>query len=196
MNDYGYIGEVEQSFGNNKGILTPTDIYNLSRDDKYTNYGQLELITSFDISSGSATHDFQALKEDEYNVHLLMVNNYVSESGTEELTLQLYESGVLNGSNDYEFNNRINRGNGTMTSRFSTGYSMIRFSGWSTYNNGFVNNGYIWFYNLGDANKRSFWTHQWVGGDTEYGQTYASFHGSGVLDKVSVVPLIAATVVP
>ena len=45
MSEYGYIPEApEQSFGNNKGIFTPKDIYDLTRADKYTNYGQLELI--------------------------------------------------------------------------------------------------------------------------------------------------------
>ena len=44
-NEFGYIPESpEQSFGNNKGIFTPTDIYDLTRADKYTSYGQLELI--------------------------------------------------------------------------------------------------------------------------------------------------------
>ena len=40
-NEFGYIPESpEQSFGNNKGIFTPTDIYDLTRADKYTQYGQ------------------------------------------------------------------------------------------------------------------------------------------------------------
>ena len=37
MSEYGYIPESpEQSFGNNKGIFTPKDIYDLTRADKYT----------------------------------------------------------------------------------------------------------------------------------------------------------------
>ncbi len=38
MSEYGYIPEApEQSAGNNKGIFTPKDIYDLTRADKYTN---------------------------------------------------------------------------------------------------------------------------------------------------------------
>jgi hypothetical protein len=37
MSEYGYIPESpEQSFGNNKGIFTPKDIYDLTRADKFT----------------------------------------------------------------------------------------------------------------------------------------------------------------
>jgi len=37
MNEYGYIPEApEQSFGNNKGIFKPKDIYDLTRADKFT----------------------------------------------------------------------------------------------------------------------------------------------------------------
>ena len=46
-NEFGYIPESpKQSFGNNKGIFTPTDIYDLTRADKFTQYGQLELLQS------------------------------------------------------------------------------------------------------------------------------------------------------
>ena len=47
MSEYGYLPEApEQSFGQNSGIFTPKDIYDLTRADKYTNYGQLELISN------------------------------------------------------------------------------------------------------------------------------------------------------
>jgi hypothetical protein len=37
MSEFGYIPEApEQSFGNNKGIFTPKDIYDLTRADKFT----------------------------------------------------------------------------------------------------------------------------------------------------------------
>ena len=66
MSEFGYIPEApEQSFGNNKGIFTPKDIYDLTRADKYTNYGQLELIETQTASSDSAL-DFTSLQENIY----------------------------------------------------------------------------------------------------------------------------------
>ena len=47
MSEFGYIPEApEQSAFNNKGIFSPSDIYNLDQVDKWTNFGQLELIQS------------------------------------------------------------------------------------------------------------------------------------------------------
>ena len=75
MSEYGYIPEApEQSFGNNKGIFTPKDIYDLTRADKYTNYGQLELIQT-QTASGSSTIDFTSIQESTYNVHFATYNN-------------------------------------------------------------------------------------------------------------------------
>ena len=43
--EYGYIGkEVTQAFRDNKGIFTPQDIIELDQENKWTNFGQLELI--------------------------------------------------------------------------------------------------------------------------------------------------------
>ena len=70
MSEYGYIPEApEQSFGNNKGIFNPKDIYDLTRADKYTNYGQLELIETQTVQ-WSCTSDFTSLGS--YNVHFLL----------------------------------------------------------------------------------------------------------------------------
>ena len=64
MSEYGYIPEApEQSFGNNKGIFTPKDIYDLTRADKYTNYGQLELIETQTVSSAVSSVDFTNIKD-------------------------------------------------------------------------------------------------------------------------------------
>ena len=74
--EYGYIGkEVEQAFRSNKGIFTPQDIIELDQENKWTNFGQLELIQTQIASSASAL-DFTAIQESTYNVHFLTVNNY------------------------------------------------------------------------------------------------------------------------
>ena len=85
--EFGYIPESpEQSFGNNKGIFTPTDIYDLTRADKYTNYGQLEHIITQTASSDSSI-DFTAIQETTYNVHFLTVNNYQANTDNSILTI-------------------------------------------------------------------------------------------------------------
>ena len=51
-NKYGYVGVdiPEQSFGNNKGIFNPAEINELVADNKWTTFGQLELIETQTVS--------------------------------------------------------------------------------------------------------------------------------------------------
>ena len=70
-NEFGYIPESpDQSFGNNKGIFTPKDIYDLTRADKFTQYGQLELILT--STASTSTIDFVD-KFSSHNVHLVVL---------------------------------------------------------------------------------------------------------------------------
>ena len=79
---YGYIGkEVTQAFRDNKGIFTPQDIIELDQENKWTNFGQLELIQTI-VSSGSTTSiEFTELKENEYKTHLFTFTNIQSALG-------------------------------------------------------------------------------------------------------------------
>tara|TARA_R100000988_G_C3959214_1_gene145262 strand:- start:229 stop:867 length:639 start_codon:yes stop_codon:yes gene_type:complete len=157
--EFGYIPESpEQSFGNNKGIFTPTDIYDLTRADKFTQYGQLELLQT-QTASGSSTIDFTSIQESKYNVHFATYNNiqftldaflagqFSNDGGSSFVTSASYEYARQYGVTDGSF--------GTSNSTTATG---IDFSG----NGGATNethNGYVYFYNLGDSTKYSFVTH-------------------------------------
>ncbi len=100
--EFGYIPESpEQSFGNNKGIFTPTDIYDLTRADKYTNYGQLELIET-QTASAVATLDFTSIQESIYNVHFLTMNNIENSTEAYAINIQLFESETIENGNVYQ----------------------------------------------------------------------------------------------
>ena len=61
--EYGYIGkEVTQAFRDNKGIFTPQDIIELDQENKWTNFGQLELIETQTITPNVAAVDFLNIK--------------------------------------------------------------------------------------------------------------------------------------
>ena len=190
MSEYGYIPEApEQSFGNNKGIFTPKDIYDLTRADKYTNYGQLELIET-QTTSGAVNYDFSSINEDVYNVHLLVINGYTSPNGSQDFGLRFYESGVLETAPVYQYAyQECGIGGGFYENR-STGANHIRFD--NTGSENWVQHLYVYLYNLGDASKYSFTTQQAMprrnttGGSYNSAGTYAKF-GSGVLPQASVV---------
>ena len=90
MSEYGYIPESPaQSFGNNKGIFTPNDIYDLTRADKFTDYGQLDLIETQSVSN-VATVDFTNLGT--YNVHFMTFNDIHSANNNVITNIRFYEN--------------------------------------------------------------------------------------------------------
>jgi hypothetical protein len=155
-NEFGYIPESpEQSFGNNKGIFTPKDIYDLTRADKYTNYGQLELIETQTYSSGVAYIDFTSINGTNYNVHFLTFNGlsttvagvslfsirYSTDGGSSFVSSgyqNAYQDGISSGS--------FNENRSTSESGLRIGFS------YSTT----LTSGYVYLYNLNNSSKYSF----------------------------------------
>ena len=182
-NEFGYIPESpEQSFGNNKGIFTPTDIYDLTRADKYTNYGQLELIETQTASSDSFV-DFTSIQESTYNVHFMTVSITDVSSAT-YLGIRFYESGVLETASVYQEAYQNCQANGTFSEVKSTARNQIITTQSNAINSSM--NIYIYFYNLGDSAKYSFTTAQ-GNGITTTGTSYNAYFGSGVLPQTSTV---------
>ena len=187
-NEFGYIPESpEQSFGNNKGIFTPTDIYDLTRADKYTNYGQLELIETKTISSSSSAI-FTSIQESTYNVHFLTINNHHPSDDTKRIRIRFFENGVEETASVYQVGSQIGLADGSFSETRSTGQNHLRgitTTGNATNESG---NGYIYFYNLGDSTKYSFTT---IHNSTVNGSTVFSMEfGSGVLPQASTVDQI------
>jgi len=184
-NEFGYIPESpEQSFGNNKGIFTPTDIYDLTRADKWTDLGQLELIET-QTGTNVATVDFTAIKETEYNVHFMTFNNMQSANDNAEIMkLQFYESGVVESAGVYQ-RARQNCSTVSFSETRSTTDDSISLLGGSGDQSNEKQCAYAYFYNLGDSTKYSFCTWQ---ADTWTSDPYLFVgFGSGVLPQASAV---------
>ena len=184
MSEYGYIPEApEQSFGNNKGIFNPKDIYDLTRADKYTNYGQLELIETQTYSGAVANIDFTSIQESTYNVHLLTVNNLgVTASGSSQGLIQFYESGVLETANVYQRAWQYGNVTGSFGESKSTADDTV-FS-FYTATGDVTSNFYLYIYNAGDSSKYTFVTGTMFKDDV--GTPQMQF-GSGVLTQASTV---------
>ena len=162
MSEFGYIPEApEQSFGNNKGIFTPKDIYDLTRADKYTNYGQLDLLQTQTISS--ATADFTALQETTYNVHFFTFTDVHIGSQTEFGYKVSNDGGTsFNTGTPFQFaNNRI-VSDGANASRQSTGQASGRLCGDIDAGAHSLANGYLYLYNAGDSTKHTMSTSHMV----------------------------------
>tara|TARA_R100001460_G_scaffold55318_1_gene94666 strand:- start:19 stop:666 length:648 start_codon:yes stop_codon:yes gene_type:complete len=187
MSEFGYIPESpEQSFGNNKGIFTPTDIYDLTRADKYTNYGQLELIETLTASGTATTLNFTNIKQDIYNVHFLTISD-VFFSGTNVLTrLRLSNNGGTSFiSSGYQYAYQSGNNAGTFNENKSTSDSYINLIQNTGNEATEVTNAYVYFYNLGDSSKYSFLTYHFSGMSSA-GTNYQMGFGSAVLPTAEV----------
>jgi hypothetical protein len=184
MSEYGYIPEApEQSFGNNKGIFTPKDIYDLTRADKYTNYGQLELIETQTYSSAVSSVQFTNIKEDIYNVHFMTINNAIL-SGDNVSSRLSTNGGSSYVSSGYQVASQNGNASGTFGESRTTSEVHLNVIGASSSN---PQNAYVYYYNLGDSTKYSFQTLQ---GTIDDDGTYFMRFGSGVYPQANVVNAI------
>ena len=188
-NTFGYTADTgpEQSFQNNTGVFDPADINNLIADNKWTNYGQLELILTQTISSSTNDAIFSDIKQDIYNVHFLTWS-CKPNTDTTQLVGRFYENGVQETASVYQVANQYNTSGGTSNDGGrSTGINYFYYDNyWSGTASNERHNGYAYFYNLGDSTKYSFMTaHRTT---TGYNSTqYVTGFCSNVLPQASTV---------
>ena len=179
MSEYGYIPESPaQSFGNNKGIFTPNDIYDLTRDDKYTQYGQLELIQT-QTASSVTTLDFTTLST--YNVHFLTHSDLESSTTNVRYGVRYYESGVLETGSNYKWAYSQQLDSGSTSDFYSNSHSSVPIQ--LEQPTGLQGNGYTYFYGLINSAKYSFITNVH---NRSTGGIIAEF-GMGVMNQASTV---------
>jgi len=180
VSDYGYIpNPPEQSFGQNLGIFTPKDIYDLTRADKYTNYGQLELIQTQEISSAVAQVDFTAIQEDKYNVHFVTWNGIEVASNNNYIGARLSNDGGSSyESSNYQYALQYLGTAGITGSLANTSDSALEYFSWG--DSGDTKSGFIYFYNLGNPAKMSHTTQlSTVNIEASYGSGFC-YYGSQV----------------
>jgi len=161
-NKFGYVGAdiPAQSFGNNKGVFNPAEINELVADNKWTQYGQLELIETQTITGTPTTIDFTSIKENEYNVHFMTYNNLQGQSTTaQDMSGRLSnDGGSTYESANYQHANQNYSTLGVFTENKSSNFSRLMLCPDLDNETNASINGYIYFYNLGDSTKYSFVT--------------------------------------
>ena len=179
MSEFGYIPEApEQSFGNNKGIFTPKDIYDLTRADKYTNYGQLELIETQTVSSAVAGIDFTNLGD--YNVHFITTQSFSSATDYGALSLRVStDGGTSFKSSGYQYANQYNNQSSNGEQRSTNETSITQMTPPNSGASPFGSNGYAYLYNFLDSTKYSFVTWRSTAVISANSQ-YEGYGGSGV----------------
>jgi hypothetical protein len=178
-----YLGTQPNDVKKNTGLYTPSEILQLTKDGSWG--GSLELIEE-QTASGVSSVDFNSIKENVYDVHLLSVSDMQNSAGSNSSVLvRFYESGVLETASVYQYAFQYGGAGGSFGEVKSTGVAQIQATiGLSTTSNS-ATNFYSYFYNLGNSSKYSFVTFQEGGFDG--GSTFYTQFGGGVLPQTSTV---------
>ena len=189
MSEYGYIPESpEQSWGSNKGIFTPNDIYNLDLDNKFSTVGSLELIET-KSGSGVSAISFTSLKESFYNAHFLTITDFQIGTDGQPMGIRFStDGGSSYVASGYQWATENGQADGTFAQYYSTSSSYLelnRFNGNTTNEKA---NAYVYLYNLGKSyysymNSYSTYT-------AEYSGRYAMQFGGQVYPTNAVVDSI------
>jgi len=183
---YGYLGTAPNQIKSNSGLFSVSDINELETKGHFG--GSLELIQEQTFSSTVAVVDFTAIKESKYDVHYMTLSNIKSAGDNQEpCNFQFYEGGTLETASVYEFAVQNNSTISSLESheRRSDGASAINFNFGVGNATNEQENGYVYFYNLGNSSKYSFMTGQFMG-LSNASKIYSSF-GGAVLPQASVV---------
>ena len=162
-NKYGYVGVdiPEQSFQSNKGVFNPAEINELVADNKWTQYGQLELIETQNVSAVSSA-DFTSLGS--YNVHFLTISDFTLATDSQQICMRLStDNGTSFITSGYQHAIQNGYSDGTFSETKSTSQNRMRIAG--NFGNGTNENGnaYVYLYNLLDSSKYSFTTSHAMG---------------------------------
>jgi hypothetical protein len=144
---------VTQSFKSNKGVLTPNQLIELDNENKFTKFGQLELIETQNVTSAVSNIDFVDLKEDIYDEHLLTCNNVETLTDTRHLVAKFSNDGGATFETSSYINSYLsNNGAGGQASGVNSFLQYLSSSlGTGTNERG---NGFVKFYNLGNSQFR------------------------------------------
>ena len=180
-NKYGYVGpEVTQAFKANKGIFDMAEINNLVSENKWTEYGQLELIETKEITSTVSTFSLDNLQENIYNVHFVTITNWLPSNDDRHIGLRFKTGEVTDSGYNYQY---VMQRNNTTGSEIKSGNDNKI---WLAYNVGLTRenlNGYFYIYNAGDSSKYTYVTSQ----NLHLGVGIDSNFLSGIYDTTNVV---------
>ena len=176
---------VTQAFRSNKGVLTPNQIIELDNENKFTKFGQLELIQTETVSSAVAQVDFTNIQQEKYDVHLLTWNNILCENDSKRIIMRFFEGGVLESASVYQYASQVLFAGGIFSQERSTGDNEIRLGDGTGNDTGESTNGYVYCYNLGNSSKFSLSSYQSSG--VNLSSTGWAEFGGGILPQTSTV---------
>jgi len=172
-----YLGTQPNDVKKNTGFYTPSEILQLEKDGNWG--GSLELIQEQTFSA-TTTIDFTSIKGNKYDVMVAQLNDVQTNGGNDNIDMRFYESGVLETASVYQYALQYGYPS-TFGETKSTGANRMVIAPNQNSEN---TNGYIYFYNLNNSSKYSFYT---VQTSNLSGGNFFFYFGGGVLPQASVV---------
>jgi len=178
-NKYGYSGVdiPTQAFGANVGKFDPDEINELVQEDKWTQYGQLELIET-KIASSDSSLDFLDLGN--YKTHLATVNAFTPSTDSRHVIVRFSTDGGSSFiSSNYREGQQAITDNGSRSNHRSDSQSFLCYltsSVGNETNEG--GNAAIRFYNLKDSASQSYSTQ--MNSDARYDGKNQTGYGASV----------------
>ena len=182
---FGYIGQNQtKQKVKNSGVLSSFEISHLEKQGHAG--GTLELIEEQNVSSATTVVDFTEIKENKYDVHLLVTNNFQHAGSTERLTYQFFENGVIESGSVYDNADKLLRSDSTAADIRTTDVAYGRYGTNNKSTANYKNSAYLYIYNAGDSSKYTYTTRHTLG--RYYGDgSFAMEYGGGVLPQASKV---------
>ena len=163
-NKYGYSGVdiPTQAFRANVGKFDPAEINELVQEDKWTQYGQLELIETVVADDTVSFYDFDTLGS--YNVHFFTANDITSDNTSSQgLDVRVKVGGSVQSSN-YQYAEQLGstKNGGSFSESKSTSANRIIWIPNVDFETNSSSHGYLYLYNALDSTKYTFGTHHCV----------------------------------
>ena len=178
-----YIGTQPNDVKQNIGLYTPSEILKLTKEGSWG--GSLELIEKQTITSDTAQVDFDSIKGEQYDVHVLQTENIKNASDDQQFAIRFKVGGTVDTDNDYQRAiYSINAAGSDNESRdTNTGNIFYTLNQGNATNE--KGNGYINFYNLHNSSKYSMVTYQstYIQADGNYRVSF----GGGIYDQAASV---------
>ena len=177
---FGYIGDTSTSVKQqvkNKGILTTQESFDLERQGFLG--GSLELIETQTFSS-TQTIDFSSIQGTKYDVMVAQLIDVQTNGGNDNIDMRFFESGVIESASVYQYALQFGYPSTSGETKSTSADRMVIAPNQNSENS----DGYIYFYNLNNSSKYSFYTVQTT---NLSGGNFFYYFGGGVLPQTSTV---------
>tara|TARA_R100000655_G_scaffold29818_3_gene60266 strand:+ start:9233 stop:9829 length:597 start_codon:yes stop_codon:yes gene_type:complete len=172
-----YLGTQPNDVKQNKGLYTPSEILQLTKDGSWG--GSLQLIQSQTFSS-TQTIDFSSIQGTKYDVMVAQLIDIQTNGGNDNIDMRFFEGGVIESASVYKYALQYGYPSTFGETKSSGADRMVIAPNQNSENS----NGYIYFYNLNNSSKYSFYSVQTT---NLSGGNFFFYYGGGYLPQTSTV---------